>query len=171
MPLVSRCSRALFAALAVSAVSLAASGCGTDGPVTKVEVDVQLESQDKLLHMVGPDDRSLYGSNHLVGEGTANGEPVKVEMQAIVDYLNGGGDFDGVITLTFADGAVLGLRMFDGSATAKTDTTSARFRSLLSVIDGTGRYLGTSGRGTFTGERMDAIGGVVQTHFTLRLEQ
>ena len=171
MRLPARCSRALFAILATSAMTVAAAGCGTEGPVTKVEVEVLLKSQDKLLHKVGPDDRSLYGSNHLVGEGTANGEPVKVEMQAIVDYVNGGGAFDGVITLTFVDGSVLGLRMFDGSATAKTDTTSARFRSLLSVIDGTGRYLDATGRGTFTGERMDAIGGAVQTHFTLRLGQ
>jgi len=94
-----------------------------------------------------------------------------VEMRAIVDYVSGSGAIAGVITLTLSDGSVLGLRMFDGSATAKTDTTNARFRSLLSVIDGTGAYLGTSGRGTFVGERKDAIGGAVQSRFVLRIEQ
>jgi hypothetical protein len=167
----SRFPRTLLAFFAATAVVALGASCSPERSTTTVTVDVLLKSQQKSLHKVGQDGRSLYGSNYLVGDGTANGEKVTVEMQAIVDYTNGGGAFDGVITLTFADGATLGLRMFDGAATAKTDTTSARFRSLLSVIDGTGTYLGTAGRGTFTGERMDAIGGAVQTHFALRLEQ
>lgn len=162
-----------FTRLAVVAVALvvATTACDSSTHTTTVTVDVLLKSQQKDLHKVGPQGRALYGSNYLVGEGTANGEKVTVEMRAIVDYVSGSGAIAGVITLTLSDGSVLGLRMFDGSATAKTDTTNARFRSLLSVIDGTGAYLGTSGRGTFVGERKDAIGGAVQSRFVLRIEQ
>jgi hypothetical protein len=157
--------------LSLTVLGTSITACGNRPHVTTLEVDVLLKSQDKNLHKVGTDGRSLYGSNHLVGEGTVGGDKVGVEMQATVDYTDGSGNFDGVITFTIADGSTIGVVMVDGQATAKTDTTSARFSSLLRIIDGTSTYLGASGRGTFAGERMDAIGGAVQSHFVLRVER
>lgn len=142
-----------------------------DARMTTVVIDVDLTSADRNLQKVGPNEQSVYGWNHLVGTGTADGEPVEVEMLGEVDYTNGGGDFAGFITFTFADGSKVGVAMVDGKATAKSDTSNARFSALLRVIGGTGNEVSTTGRGTFTGERMDTLGGVVQSHFVLRLRR
>lgn len=158
--------------LAVAAAPLALAACGDSGAnTTTLEIDVNLESADRTLYQVGPGDRSVYGWNHLVGTGTANGEAVQVEMLGSVDYTDGGGDFEGFITFTFADGDRIGVRMVNGSATAKSDTSNARFVALLRVIGGTGADESTTGRGTFVGERMDTLGGVVDSHFVLRLNR
>jgi hypothetical protein len=104
-----------------------------------------------------------------VGDGTDGTEAVNVEMLATVNYTNGSGDFDGVITFTYADGSTLGFDMVDGSTVAATDTTDATFHSELEVIGGTGRYVNTTGTGTFDGSRKDALGGAVEMTFALRL--
>ena len=170
-----KCSRRLAQVLAAVCATVlfttTLASCGDPAEITTLQVDVLLESVAKKLHKIGPSDRSLYGSNHLIGVGTMGDEKVDVEMQATVDYTAGSGEINGFITFTFDDGSVIGVRMVNGSAVAKTDTTSARFFSLLSVIDGTDGYIGIQGRGTFTGERIDAIGGAVQSRFVLRVER
>lgn len=167
-----RPARALLGVALVAFTATALAGCG-DAPATPPGahvVEVQLTSQDKVLHKAGPNDSKIYGSNHLTGDGTVDGgDAVAVEMLATVNYTNGSGDFGGVITLTFADGSTLGLVMEDGAAVAATDTTDATFHSNLRVIGGTGAYVDAFGSGTFTGARKDALGGAVQATFTLQV--
>ncbi|MDO8388917.1 MAG: hypothetical protein Q7V57_00385 [Actinomycetota bacterium] len=171
MPLVRthKFARTLVLLVALGAAS-ALTACG-DAPVVPEGaqvVSVQLTSQDKVLHTVGPDDSKIYGSNHLTGDGTVDGEgAVQVEMLATVNYTDGSGDFGGVITFTFADGSSLGVLMEDGAAVAATDTTEATFHSGLRVIGGTGSLVNAHGSGTFVGTRKEALGGAVEATFTL----
>lgn len=132
-------------------------------------VTVLTTSKEKVLHTAGVSGEHVYGFNHLVGDGISGTDPVNVEMLATVNYTNGSGDFDGVVTFTYTDGSTLGFQMVDGSTTAATDTTDAIFHSELTVIDGTGRFAGARGTGTFDGARKDALGGAVDMTFGFRL--
>ena len=123
----------------------------------------------KILHTAGASGEHVYGWNRLVGDGTNGTNTVNVEMLATVNYTNGSGDFDGVITFTYPDGSTLGFDMVGGSTVAATDTTEATFHSDLVVIAGTGTYASATGTGTFDGSRKDALGGAVEMTFALRL--
>ncbi len=147
------------------------SACGSpERQVTVITIDVPLESVDRVLHKVGPESRSLYGWNHLVGKGTANGEPIEVEMLGNVDYTSGAGLFDGFVTFKWADQEI-GVKMVDGRAAPQAGTKVTKFSALLRVIGGTSAWETASGRGTFTGERDADIGTTVVSHFVLRIEQ
>ena len=132
-------------------------------------ITVLTTSTEKVLHTVGASGEHVYGWNRLMGDGTSETEAVSVEMLATVNYTNGSGDFDGVITFTYTDGSTLGFDMVGGSTVAATDTTDATFHSDLVVIGGTGRYATSTGTGTFDGSRKDALGGAVEMTFALRL--
>ena len=167
-----RPARALAALLLAGTVVTGLASCGDapEVPAGAHVITVQLTSQDKVIHAVGPNESKIYGANHLTGEGTLDGgETVQVEMLATVNYVNGSGAFDGVITFTFTDGSTLGVVMRNGVAAAATDTTDATFRSSLSVIGGTGTFEQASGSGSFEGARKEALGGAVDATFTLQL--
>jgi len=158
--------RLLLAVAGVLSLGVGASACSSDSTSMHHVVKVDLTSVDKVLHTVGANDAGVYGANHLTGSGTdSDGSKVDVELLALVNYKNGSGSFDGVLTLTFADGDTLGLKLVGGKTVAATDTTDATFKSTLAVIDGTGEHLGATGKGLFSGARKDALGGVVQATF------
>lgn len=159
----------LIGALAVFSASALAS-CSDDAPAADLAVTVQLTSQNRVLHKVGVDDEKIYGWNQLTGTTQVGTEVVSVEMLGEVDYVNGSGSFAGFVTFTFPDQSTLATRMTGGKAVAATDTTEATFSATLEVIDGTGRYLGAKGKGTFTGTRKDALGGDVVSDLSLDLE-
>lgn len=156
------------------AVVLGLGACSQDidviaGDVTEsIALSAELTSSSSLLGTVNTGDSTVYGWNLLEGTATNDGDPVEVQMLGNVDYVDGNGDFFGFITFTLADGSTIGVRMV-GEATAASDTSNATFVSSLSVVGGTGTYLDVSGTGTFTGERQDALGGVVSSRFTLDL--
>jgi len=162
-------SSLLVGALAMLSVS-ALAACSDDAPAADLSVTVQLTSQNRVLHKVGVDDEKIYGWNQLTGSTQVGTEVVSVEMLGEVDYVNGSGAFAGFVTFTFPDQSTLATRMTGGKAVAATDTTEATFSATLEVIDGTGRYLGEKGKGTFTGTRKDALGGDVVSDFRLDLE-
>lgn len=143
--------------------------CSDDAAAPDLSVSVQLTSQNRYLHKVGVDEEKIYGWNQLIGTTQVGDEVVQVELLGEVDYVNGSGTFAGFLTFTFPDQSMLGMRMSAGKAVAATDTTEASFSSNLEVIDGTGRYLGAKGKGTFTGTRKDALGGDVVSMFSLDL--
>lgn len=163
-----RARRALLAA-ALSVIPLVFAACD-DAPTSTMVVDVSLTSQGKNLHKVGADDSIVYGWNDLQGDATVDGEQVHVAMLGVVQYVKGAGPFGGSVTLTFPDGSVLAFDQVEARATAKTDTTDAKFAGLLRVIGGTGRFATAAGRGLLTGRRNDSLGGVVEMHFVLRLK-
>ena len=145
------------------------TGCSDAAATPDLSVSVQLTSQNRYLHKVGVDEEKIYGWNQLIGTTQVGDEVVQVELLGEVDYVNGSGTFAGFLTFTFPDQSMLGMRMSAGKAVAATDTTEASFSSNLEVIDGTGRYLGAKGKGTFTGTRKDALGGDVVSTFSLDL--
>lgn len=167
MPTVTRLLAVPAAALFM--LSTACSG-GDDASAAAMQIDVVIASQEQMLYEVGAGGESVYGWNRLVGEGELDGEPVTVEMLGNVDYVDGGGHFFGFVTITFADGSIVGLRMEDGDATPASDEGGATFASELAVIDGTGAYEGVTGSGTFEGSRDEALGGAVSSAFELDLE-
>ena len=79
------------------------------------------------LYQVGPANQTVYGWNRLTCTTRVGGETVDVELLGSVDYVNGSGDFFGFVTITFADGSSLGVRLTEGHAEAATDTTDATF--------------------------------------------
>lgn len=161
----------LIGALLATCVVLGLAGCDAASErVTTLSVTTSLSSTYKDLHKVGPDSRIVYGWNDLEGTADVAGEQVEVQLLGDVEYTDGGGPFGGFVTLTFPDGAVLALRVVDARATAKTDTSDARFTGLVRVIGGTGRFVEASGRGVLVGRRNDELGGVVEMTYTVRLE-
>lgn len=142
-------------------------GTGATG-VTTIKLSTTIASVARTLYQVGPNNQSTYGTNRLVGTATLDGQPVAIEMLANVDYKTGSGPFFGFITFTFSDSSTLGVSM-QGATTAAPNGTDAKFASTLGVIGGTGRYLNTTGVGTFAGTRSAALGTDVGAVFTLQL--
>jgi branched-chain amino acid transport system substrate-binding protein len=137
-------------------------GRAPSGPVTHEVITAQLSSVQTSLHNVGT--ATTYGANHLVGT-SSNG--IGVDMLGNVDYTAGSGRFYGSITLTLANGDVLGLEM-DGSAVKHSDGSTS-FDAPLKVIGGTGSLLRASGTGRFSGARAGALGSPVEATFALDL--
>ena len=136
--------------------------------MTTIKLATTIASVARTLYQVGPNNQSTYGTNRLVGTATLDGQPVAIEMLANVDYKTGNGPFFGFITFTFSDSSTLGVSM-QGATTAAPNGTDATFASTLGVIGGTGRYLNTTGFGTFAGTRSAALGTDVGAEFTLQL--
>jgi mannose-6-phosphate isomerase-like protein (cupin superfamily) len=144
-----------------------ATPLGSAAEGTPLTLTADLTSAMTQLTTVGPDASATYGWNRLTGTATDATGPVQVEMLGNVAYREGAGPFFGFVTFTFSDGSVLGTQM-QGVAT-KDANGITQFASTLGVIDGTGRYLGATGSGTFTGSRDAALGQPVDATFDLTL--
>lgn len=132
---------------------------------TVLTLTADLTSQLTQLHNVGTDGSQTYGWNRLTGTATTPDGPVDVELLGSVAYATGSGPFSGFLTFTFPDGSVLGTQV-QGLATRGADGVT-QLASTLGVINGTGRYLGTTGTGTFTGSRDAALGQPVRATFEI----
>jgi len=141
---------------------------GESAPGTPLTMNVELTSQSTQLTTVGPDGSSTYGWNLLAGTATDATGPVQVQLLGAVAYTGGAGPFSGFVTFTFADGSVLGTQI-QGVAT-KDASGVTQFEATMGVLNGTGRYLGATGTGIFTGSRDAALGQPVEATFALRLE-
>lgn len=159
-----------FTLLCAALGALAIAACSDGGTAADLEFRVQLVSQSTTLRQVGPDNGIVYGWNMLIGTTEVDGEMAQVEFLGSVNYVEGSGDFIGLVTLTFDDSSTLALYLPDGHTEAATDTTNATFTSSVEVIGGTGRYLEVEGDGDFDGERTEALGGAVESTFSLELE-
>lgn len=157
----------VLAALLTTGAPLA-TPVGDDAPGTPLTVTVDLTSQSTRLTTVGPGDSVTYGWNQLTGTASDASGPVEVELLGAVAYDGGVGPFSGFVTFRFADGSVLGTQI-QGAAT-KDASGATQFASTMGVLDGTGRYLGASGSGTFLGSRDAALGQPVKATFTLRVQ-
>jgi len=171
MPTIRTTSVALAVALGGTALTgplATAAPAATVGP-HRVTVKAELNSSQKILHTVAPNDRVTYGFNLLEGTDDSGASPVQVQMIGNVTYTKGNGPFFGTITFTAADGSTLGVRM-DGGARALPNGTDAKFAAKLTVLGGTGQWLHAKGRGTFVGSRQAALGSAVQARFVIRLK-
>ncbi len=113
-------------------------------------------------------DTYTYGVNILEGNTTINDVTVRVRMLGTVDYTNGSGPFGSFLELVWNDGTTLGMRQA-GQATLDEDTEETTFEGDLEVIGGSGQAAGTTGSGTWTGERETSLGGAVSIKVTLDL--
>jgi quercetin dioxygenase-like cupin family protein len=136
---------------------------------TAIQLTANLESQSRALFTAGEGDAVVYGWNRLAGTARLDGQPVRVDMLGSVDYVAGSGPISGFITFSFADGSTLGVAM-QGAAQASAGSADTAFSATLGVTGGTGRYIGTSGSGTFVGSRKAALGTAVAATFDLRVE-
>ena len=159
--------RPLVLLLLAGLVPLAA--CSNSADRTELVLTFDLESVERQLQRVGPDDTILYGWNHLRATAEHDGESIDVELQAAVEYTNGAGPCDGLFTLTFPDASVLALAFVDCQSYTASEVSGARFASRLRVIGGTGEFVDVRGRGEYTGERREEIGGAVRSRLVLRL--
>jgi quercetin dioxygenase-like cupin family protein len=139
-----------------------------DADATALHVEATLSSPSRTLHQVGPNGEKTYGWNLLEGTATVDGQPVQVQLQGNVEYTSGAGPFSGFVTFTFADGSTLGTSM-QGIATLNDDKTETTFAASMLVIGGTGTYASSTGSGTFSGSRTQALGGNVAATFDLGL--
>lgn len=155
----------LTALLATGAPLSSPLGSAAEG--TPLTLRSELTSQMTQLTSVGADASVTYGWNRLTGTATDPSGPVAVELLGNVAYDRGVGPFFGFITFTFADGSVLGTQV-QGVATKDEDGVT-RFASTLGVLDGSGRYVGATGTGTFTGTRDAALGEPVRATFDLTI--
>ena len=154
----------LVGALALGLTTTA--GAATSSP-QRLSFTVGFAARTKSTHTVGQDGSVVYGQLDFVGPTTVDGQPATVELQSNVFYTHGSGPFDGWVTVTTADGSVLGVEMFQGRTKAQPDTTDATFTSKLTVFGGTGRYATARGSGSMSGSRRAALGGTVNLTFRL----
>lgn len=134
-----------------------------------IALTANLESQSRTLFTAGEGDAVVYGWNRLVGTARLDGQPVGVDMLGSVDYVAGSGPISGFITFGFPDGSTLGVAMH-GAAHASAAGADTAFTATLGVTGGTGRYIGATGSGTFTGSRKAALGTAVAATFDLKVE-
>jgi hypothetical protein len=137
--------------------SVASTTIAPSAPTQTIKVLTNLT--EKALHTVGASGEHTYGTVHLEGDGTSESGPVNVEMQATVNYTNGSGGLDGVVTFTYPDGSTLAFMMVGGSTAVAANGTGALFHSELEMIGGTGKYVTATGTGTFNGSRKSNIVG------------
>jgi len=155
---------AVLVVLAASVLSLACSST----PPTQVRGESSLTSSESELGKVGVDDAKTYGWNHLVGSTSTELGAFEVDMLGNVDYVNGTGPFFGFVTLVAPDGDRIAMRM-DGDAKVRDDGTTA-LSSRLTVIDGSGDYVGVTGHGSFVWTRIAQVGAPIEIEFTVRLD-
>ncbi len=112
-----------------------------------------------------------YGWNTLNGPTRWGNQDATITFLGDVDYVNGSGPFNGYVTITRADGVILGTHI-DGNAlavAAGSDGTRTLFAGSVSVIQGTGTFRGARGIGTMTGSRTAALGSPVKMTLTLSI--
>lgn len=126
---------------------------------------VQFAARTKATHTVGPNGSVVYGQLDFVGPTTVNGQPATVELQSNIRYTRGSGPWDGWVTLTTADGSLLGIEVVSARTKASPDTTNATFTAKLAVLGGSGRFLHATGAGSMRGSRQAALGGTVDLDF------
>ena len=108
------------------------------------------------------------GYNQLSGTTTINGQTATVETQAVVNYVNGSGPFNGLITVTLPDSSAISMKM-DGTAVLDSGSGVTTFNANLITVGGSGSWANSSGTGTFTGTRSTALGGAVHMDVALAL--
>ena len=164
-----RLARTLVAALIVTTALALGDGplsAGGDEP-TRISFPVTLTSQQSILEQVGPGGDKTYGWNELTGTATTSSGDVQVQMLGNVDYRKGSGAFFGFLTLRFASLSTLGLRM-NGTATVQDDG-STDLKAKLRVVGGNAAMTGAKGKGRFTGERPEELGGAIEITITVRV--
>ena len=164
-----RVIRAIAAAIAPVLVvaGMQAAPAAAAAKAERIELRMELRSAGTTLQQLPGG--ITYGWNDLRAGTRWAGQDATVRFLGDVDYVDGSGPFSGYVSVTRADGAVLGLRV-SGSAISLASggsTADARFSGNVTVIGGDGAYRGAQGIGTMSGSRSAALGSPVAMTFRL----
>lgn len=133
-------------------------------------VNVALTSTGKAVHQFGAAEMRTAGATAFEGSGTdADGHTVSVELQALINYVRGSGEFSSVLTLDFGDGNTVVAYTTHGVTTKTGD--GAHVHALYSIQGGTGTYQSATGTVSYVGDRNTALGGTVQSTFVVSISK
>ena len=132
--------------------------------------EVDLVSSGTTLETLPGD--ITYGWNDLGGPTRWGKRSAQMRFLGSVDYVDGTGPFNGLVTIIRSDGTRLGLSV-SGWATTPPEkgTANATFAGTVRVIGGSGAYAGATGTGTMRGYRKAALGSPVEMTFSLVVQQ
>jgi hypothetical protein len=120
---------------------------------TKVEI---LPIGDVPDHIIG-----LYDQTGLASFDT--GEVASVKNPGTLDYIKGSGAIQGYTTYTFEDGSTRTTR-WQGTTRPDPSGKGSWFEGTWTFIQGTGRFAGIQGKGTFIGRRFVPFSGGAQLY-------
>lgn len=155
--------RPLLAVLAAVGLALVAAAAPAQAATRSERIELRMEFRSAGMTLEQLPGGITYGWNDLRAGTRWAGQDATVRFLGDVEYVDGSGPFNGYLTVTRADGAVLGLRV-QGSAlslASGASTADARFSGNVTVIGGDGAYRGARGIGTMTGSRQAALGSPV----------
>ena len=120
---------------------------------TKGEV---LQIGDVPDHIIG-----IYDQTGLASFET--GEVASMTIKGTLDYIKGTGAIKGYTTYTFEDGSTRTSR-WQGTTRPDPGGKGSWFEGTWTFIQGTGRFAGIQGDGSFIGRRFAPFGGGVQLY-------
>lgn len=129
---------------------------------TQYELDIEASApvSDQHFHDVQGSGALRYGTARLIGPADLGGSTMEAEILAVVEYTDGAGPFSAFLTFGANSGDELAFRFVGEAEPDEAGTTSINGK--LTVIGGTGSYVGVSGAGTLSGSRTGAVGSPVR---------
>lgn len=160
--------------LFIATAGLLVTGCGdltaSSFGAEAHTVQVALTSTGKSVHQFGAGDTKTAGTTGFTGSGTdADGHAVGVELQAVINYRSGSGEFASVLTLDFGNGDTIVSYTTHGITTKQGD--GAHVSAIYTIEGGTGAYEAATGTVSYVGDRSTALGGAVQSTFTISVSK
>jgi hypothetical protein len=121
--------------------------------ITKAEV---IQVGDVPDHIIG-----IYDQTGLASFDT--GEVASLKNPGTLDYIKGTGAIQGYTTYTFEDGSTR-TGKWQGTTRPDPGGKGSWFEGTWTFIQGTGRWAGIQGEGTFIGRRFVPFGGAAQIY-------
>ena len=144
----------LVALLGAALVATAAPAQASDTRVT-ITFKAQLANVSNDTSTYGD---LQYGTTTLQGASLVKGEEVLVRRDSVVEYVDGSGPIGGFLTVTWADGSRVSMRV---SGTGIKASQRTDFIASLDVFSTAGRWKGYVGHGVMRGVRDGALGSPV----------
>jgi hypothetical protein len=114
---------------------------------TKVEVIKVVDVEDHIIAIADSPGLASFD----------NGEVAVLEQQAYGDYTKGTGIHTAYFRLTFEDGSTIDY-MIEGITRPDPKGKGSLFIGTCKITQGSGRYAGIKGKGSYTGRRVVALG-------------
>ena len=86
------------------------------------------------------------------------GEMAVATVSAFADYIKGNGTAQGYIRLSFEDGSTIDYKYLHTTEALPDGKTSLFKSKSVEITQGTGKYAGIQGEGSFTGKRIAPFG-------------
>jgi hypothetical protein len=152
----------LFTALAVTILAAFAS-MSLAGAETMKFRQVQFYTKGEVLQIGDVPDHiiGIYDQTGLASFET--GEVASLALKGTLDYIKGSGTIQGYSILTFEDGSTMASK-WQGSTRPDPSGKGSRWKGTFTFIQGTGRWAGIQGGGTFTGRRIVPFGAGAQAY-------